>query len=147
MLLLVPIAHRHTPLFAIIIRHCQIRLRKNETLPQRKFKSNGNGKYGQHKKQQLLSQHNTLNLLNTTTQYTAKAQTTNHTYKKYLQYLHPTIFFIFHLIETGDETAIPVTAKAGGLPGDQEYAPSKHEENQCKQTNGTVETFVAPNKS
>jgi hypothetical protein len=94
MLLLVPIAHRHTPLFAIIIRHCQIRLRKNETLPQRKFKSNGNGKYGQHKKQQLLSQHNTLNLLNTTTQYTAKAQTTptRSTYSIYI--LQSSSFFI-----------------------------------------------------
>ena len=78
---------------------------------------------------------------------TIHSQITNHTYKKYLQYLHPTKFFIFHLIETGDETAIPLTVQASGLPGDREYAPSKHEENQCKQTNGTVETFVAPNKS
>ena len=82
---------------------------------------------------------------------TIHSQSTNH--KPHLQEV-PTVstsykilHFSSHRDRRRDCNTGNSTVQASGLPGDREYAPSKHEENQCKQTNGTVETFVAPNKS
>jgi hypothetical protein len=90
MLLLVTIAHRHTPLFAIA-RSDSGRMKRFHNV---NLKVTVTVNMDNIKKQQLLSQHNTLNLLNTTTQYTAKAQTTptRSTYSIYI--LQSSSFFI-----------------------------------------------------